>query len=220
MVTAVHMVDFETVGRLIRSTRGDAAVVIATASATIVFDLVVAVEIGLVLAGMIALHAVARSAEFGLDELDGESIDAQTEHRLLGEHVVAYRLDGALFFGATQRFLLELTEIADVEVVILRCGNLRVLDASGAQALSDLVETLQHREITVLLACLRPEHRRLMNRLGLIETLEDDGRIVPSIADALAWTRRNQQSGFDGPALGGAAGHSNVYRADRAPYRA
>lgn len=192
MVTAAHMVEFGTVARILRSTRGDAFVLVATASATIVFDLVVAVIVGIVLAGLFALHSVATSASFERDDLSGESIDAQTEHELLSEHVVAYRLDGALFFGAAQRFLLELADVSDVEVVILRCGRLRVLDASGAQALADIVTRLQHRGITVLLACLRPEHHRLISQIGVLDALEHEDRSLPTIHDALAWTRLNK----------------------------
>jgi SulP family sulfate permease len=101
---------------------------------------------------LVAAEAVDRPAD----------VDATLEHALLEEHIVAYRVDGALFFGAAQRFLLELTEIADVEVVILRLGGLRVLDSTGAQALADLIAHLQDRDITVLLASLRPEHRLLL----------------------------------------------------------
>lgn len=113
-----------------------------------------------------------------------------TEPELLGEHVVAYRLDGALFFGATRRFLLELAEVSDVDVVILRCGTLRVLDASGAQAIGEMVTQLQDRGISVLLACLRPEHRRLIEDVGALNALEHEDRIVPSIDDAIAWAKR------------------------------
>ena len=67
-------------------------------------------------------------------------VDHDDERRLLHEHIVAYRLDGALFFGAAQRFLTELTAVADVRVVILRLPHLQVLDATGAQALGEIVD--------------------------------------------------------------------------------
>jgi SulP family sulfate permease len=108
---------------------------------------------------------------------------------LLDEHIVAYRLDGALFFGAAQRFLLELTEIADVEVVILRLGRLRLLDSTGAQALADLIRHLQDRHITVLLASLRPDHRRLLHRVGVLDVLIHENHVVPTIREALVHAR-------------------------------
>lgn len=205
MVTAVHMVEFGTATRMLRSTRGDALVFGVTAAATVALDLIAAIEIGVVLAGLIALRAVVDTSDFRRDDLSGESIDTQTEHELLGEHVVAYRLDGALFFGATRRFLLELAEVSDVDVVILRCGTLRVLDASGAQAIGELVTQLQDRGISVLLACLRPEHRRLIDSVGALSALEHEDRIVPTIDEAINWAknfhRARERDGLV-PALG------------------
>ncbi len=190
MVTAFHMVEFGTATRMLRSTRGDALVFGVTATATVALDLIAAIEIGVVLAGLIALRSVVDTSNFRRDDLSGESIDTQMEHELLGEHVVAYRLDGALFFGATRRFLLELAEVSDVDVVILRCGTLRVLDASGAQAIGEMVTQLQDRGISVLLACLRPEHRRLIEDVGVLGALEHEDRIVPSIDEAIKWAKR------------------------------
>lgn len=185
MVTAFHMIEFGTMRRIVQSTRGDAAVLIATAVATVAFDLVVAVELGFVLAALITLHSVASEARFERDDLSGVDIDVEKEHRLLDEHVVAYQLDGALFFGAAQRFLLELTEISDVRYVVLRLGKLRVLDATGARAIGDLVARLEHRGITVMLACVKPEHHRLINQISELEHLDNDHSIVPTIDDAL-----------------------------------
>lgn len=191
MVTAVHMIEFGTVGRILRSTRSDAVVLLVTATATVAFDLVIAVEIGLVLASLLALRSVARSTLFERDRLESIDIDPETEHELLGDHVVAYQLDGALFFGAAQRFLLELTDIADVEVVILRLGRLKMLDATGAQALGDLVTRLRDRHITVLLSSVRAEHRRLLKQVGAIEALAHENHLMPTINDALLHAREH-----------------------------
>jgi SulP family sulfate permease len=193
MVTAVHMIEFGTVNSIMRSTRGDALVLVATATATVVFDLVVAVEFGIVLASLIALHSVAKASRFDRDDLSGADIDTEAEHALLREHVVAYQLDGALFFGAAQRFLLELTDVSDVKFVILRLGRLRVLDATGAQAIGDLVGRLQHRGMTVLLTSVRPEHRQLIDQFGELDALEHEHRIVPTIGDALDYVHGVEQ---------------------------
>jgi sulfate permease, SulP family len=198
MVTSVRMVEFGTVGRILRSTRSDALLLLVTATATVAFDLVIAVGVGVVLASALALRAVAGSTTFEREELEPVDIDATLEHALLEQHIVAYRLDGALFFGAAQRFLLELTEVSDVEVVILRLGRLRVLDSTGAQALADLIGHLQHRGITVLLASVRPEHRRLIQRVGVLDTLAHENHLLPTIREALVHARlhhlRNRQA--------------------------
>jgi SulP family sulfate permease len=191
MVTAVRMVEFGTVGQIVRSTRSDALLLVTTATATVAFDLVVAVGVGIALASLLALRQVAGSTSFDREPVESVDIDPTLEHALLQEHIVAYRLDGALFFGAAQRFLLELTEVSDVEVVILRLGRLRVLDSTGAQALADLIGHLEHRGITVLLASVRPEHRRLIERVGVVSTLAHENHLLPTIREALIHARRH-----------------------------
>jgi sulfate permease, SulP family len=194
MVTSVRMVEFGTVDRIVRSTRSDALLLIATATTTVAFDLVIAVGVGVALASLLALRAVADSTSFEREAVNSADIDPALEHALLQQHIVAYRLDGALFFGAAQRFLLELTEVSDVEVVILRLGRLRVMDSTGAQALADLIRHLEHRGITVLLTSVRPEHRRLIERVGVLSSLAHKNHLLPTIGEALIHARRHLRS--------------------------
>lgn len=188
MVTAVRMVEFGTVRRILRSTRSDALLLVATAASTVVFDLVVAVGIGVALASLMALRAVAQAMTFDRDPID--HLDFEPEAPALDDHVVVYRLDGALFFGAAQRFLLELTGIGDVEVVILRLGRLQVLDSTGAQALADLIEHLEDRGITVLLASVPDAHRELLERVGVIGSLAHRDHLLPDLQAAFDQARR------------------------------
>ena len=108
------------------------------------------------------------------------------EARLLHEHIVVYRLDGALFFGAAQRFLTELTAISDVRVVILRLANIQVLDATGAQALGEIVAELESRGITVLLSGSRPAHRRILGAVGALDNLAHERHLFDTVDAAIA----------------------------------
>jgi SulP family sulfate permease len=197
IVTAFRMVEFGTVRRVLRSTRSDALLLASTAGATVAFNLVIAVGVGIALASLLALRAVADSTTFHQEKIEPVDVDDELEHALLHEHIVAYRLDGALFFGAAQRFLLELAETSDVEVVILRLGRLRVLDSTGAQALGDLIAHLQHHHVTVLLTSVSAPHRQLLQRVGVIDTLTHPRHLTPTFAAALEHARthcaRNKQ---------------------------
>ncbi len=188
MVTAVRMIEFHNVRSVLRSTRPDAFVLLITATATIAFDLIVAVEIGIAVAAIFALRAVSRSATAVADPLPIE-IDGTTEAGLLHDHIVAYRLDGALFFGAAQRFLTELTAVTDVRVVILRLPQLQVLDATGAHALGEIVTELEHRGITVLLKGPSTEHLRVLTAVGAIDRLAHENHVFSSLDDAIVHGR-------------------------------
>ncbi|MGZ6912856.1 MAG: SulP family inorganic anion transporter [Acidimicrobiia bacterium] len=188
MVTAVRMVELRTVRSILRSTRSDAVVLGLTSVATVAFDLVVAVEIGIAAAVVFALRKVARSTVVTETPIRAE-VDDEEEHRLLREHIVAYRIDGALFFGAAQRFLNDLARVADVRVVILRLPDLQVLDATGAHALGEIVADLEARGITVLLKGPRPEHERLLRAVGALDRLASEQHLFARLEDAVIHAR-------------------------------
>jgi SulP family sulfate permease len=190
MVTAVRMVDLHNVRSILRSTRSDALVLGLTAFATVAFDLIVAVEIGVAAAAILALRNVARTTSLTETPIEAE-VDTDEERELLHEHIVAYRIDGALFFGAAQRFLTDLAQVADVRVVILRLPELQVLDATGAQALGEIVADLERRHITVLLKGPRPEHERLLRAVGALEQLASEHHLFTDLDDAIAHARRH-----------------------------
>jgi SulP family sulfate permease len=199
MVTAVRMVDLPNVRAVLRATRSDALVLVATAVATIAFDLILAVEIGIACAAVLALRNVAGAASVTATPIPME-LGAEEEHQLLHDHIVAYRLDGALFFGAAQRFLHELIAIGDVRVVILRLADLSVLDATGAQALGDIIEELEGRGITVLVKGAKAPHHRVLEAVGALAHLAHEHHLFADLDEAVAHARLHVERVGHGPA--------------------
>lgn len=191
LATAVRMVEVGSLRAMARATRSDAVVLVLTAVATLALDLVYAVVIGLLVAGALALRAVAKQARLAevdfRPDLPGEH--GEEEHALLAEHIVAYRIDGPLFFAAAHRFLLELTEVADVRVVILRMSRITTIDATGALVLKDAVEKLNRRGIVVMASGIRPEQRRALDSVGALELLRQGGREFATTPEAIAGAR-------------------------------
>ncbi|MEY2552554.1 MAG: sulfate permease, SulP family [Ilumatobacteraceae bacterium] len=190
MATAIRMVEIHNVRAVLRSTRSDALVLVLTAAATIAFDLIVAVEVGVAVAVLLALRHVARNSGAEVEALAlDETVTDVEEARLLHEHIVVYRLDGAMFFGAAQRFLTELTAVSDVKIVILRLSRIQVLDATGAQALGEIVAELESRGITVLLKGMRPQHRRVLEAVGTLDHLAHEHHLFDTLDDAVTHAR-------------------------------
>jgi SulP family sulfate permease len=190
MVTAGRMVDLHNIRSVLRSTRSDAVVLTLTAVATIAFDLILAVEIGVAVAVLLALRTVARTSTVIAEPLPAlDEVDTDTEVALLHEHIVTYRLDGSLFFGAAQRFLTELSDIGAARVVILRLPQLQVVDATGAQALAEITAALERRGVTVLIKGARPEHLRILEAVGVLEHLAHENHLFDDLDDAIAHAR-------------------------------
>jgi SulP family sulfate permease len=186
--TCIQMVEVSSLGTLLRSTKSDAIVLVATFAITVAIDLVTAVAVGVGIAIVLALRSVAKTTRLEQTPLD-VSDHTEEEHLLLSEHIVAYRIDGPLFFAGAHRFLLELSEVGDVEVVILRLARLTTVDATGAHVLGDAITRLERRGITVLLSGISAAHEQVLRTLGVAEHLREEGKIFADTPSAISYAK-------------------------------
>ena len=182
MVTAVRMVSVATVRSVVGSTRGDTVVFIVTAIVTVSFDLVVAVGIGIAVAAFLALRRLAQSGGVIREELPLPAHPGD-------EHIALFRLDGALFFGAADRVLERVTSVTDVSVVLVRLSRIDALDATGAKLLTEMIQTLERRGITVLVKGIQSHHLAVATRVGVIASLRHENHLFTDLNDAVAHAR-------------------------------
>ncbi|MDF3341958.1 SulP family inorganic anion transporter [Mycolicibacterium septicum] len=184
MVTSFRMISAATIRKILRSTRSDALTFALTAAVTVCFDLIEAVEIGVVVAAFFALRSVARRSSVVREELPGPSHPGDDRIALL-------RLDGAMFFGAAERIS---SAIVDAEhprtsVVIIRMSQLGMLDATGAHTLAEIATELESRGITVIIKGVRPEHAELLANVGVFESLRHENHLLDSLDEAIEHAR-------------------------------
>ncbi|MFT4232935.1 MAG: SulP family inorganic anion transporter [Leucobacter sp.] len=203
MMTAARMVSPATMGRVLRSGRSSAMVFGITLFVTVAFDLIVAVGIGLVAAAFFALRTLSRMSGAHREALPGDPEPGD-------ERIALFRIEGSLFFGAADRLVEEISrepaaaergqggcaegaldgvEDRRTEVVILRLSGLQIVDATGANALAELVLALERRGVTVLIKGVRPEHRALLERLGVIGSLRHPNHLFAELDAALEHAR-------------------------------
>ncbi len=198
LATSIRMVEVGSLHAMARATRSDAVVLALTSLATLALDLVYAVVLGLIAAGALALRAVAKQARMEqVDvraDLPGEH--SAEEHTLLAEHIVAYRIDGPLFFAGAHRFLLELAEVCDVRVVILRMSRVTTIDATGALVLKDAVDKLHRRGIPVFVSGIRPGQRQALDAVGALDLLERHGEFATTPEAITAAHKHLEQAGI------------------------
>ena len=182
MVTATRMVSTQTVGAILRSTRADAAVFILTALITVAFDLIIAIQIGLAAAALLTLRKFASLSGVRREGVTGEAAERDS-------HIAIFRLDGALFFGAAERILQEINEVRDIQVAIIRLSQVRMLDATGAHALVEVISALELRGITVLLKGVQPQHLDLVTNVGVIRSLRHHKHLFNNLPAAVEHAR-------------------------------
>ncbi len=186
IATSYQMIEVSALRAMARASRQDGAILAVTFLLTVAVDLVTAVGLGIAAAVVLALRSVSASASIQTETFESTADFSAEQHALLREHVVAFRLEGPLFFAAAHRFLLELTEIADVRIVILRMSHVTAFDTTGARVLGDAIEKLQARGTVVLLSGADARQERLLTALGTLGPLKAAGRVFPDTPSAIA----------------------------------
>lgn len=165
MVTSARMIEWEAIGLLMRSTYSDFGVMILTWLVTVCFDLVLAVEVGLIAAGALFIK---RMSELSLGKIPETEVFPPGIPLELTKEIAVYRVDGPVFFGAAERFVTFLREQPEVKFLVLRLRFVPNMDTTGLVALEDIYNDLKRRNCRLLLSGLQPEVEGLLERTGLL----------------------------------------------------
>jgi SulP family sulfate permease len=191
VMTAVKMVDHARVLTVVRAHVSEAVVFALTAVVTVAVNLVTAIEVGLVVAGVLALRSIASGSGATQEELAEHHDGPVDATALLSDHIAVFRLDGALFFGAAPRFIEQFRQVDGVQVVVLRLKGLTFIDASGAEALAQIIDDLGRRGITVLIKGARAEHGPILTTAGVVADLDSRGHLFDDLDAAIAHARHH-----------------------------
>lgn len=172
VMTAVGMFEWEPLRLLPKTPLPDAVVMTATMLITVVADLITAVLAGFALAGFLFVY---RMSELGmtnlLDERHRKRLPPEEEVLLRSHRIVAFDVEGPLFFGAVKSFVREIEQQFDYRVIIINMQDVPIIDATGALALEDVVDRLNRDRKQVVFAGMRPEVRAVLHRLGVTEKI-------------------------------------------------
>jgi sulfate permease, SulP family len=175
LIVAWNMAEIESFRHLMRGPVGDRVVLLLTFALTVVFDLTVAIEVGLVLAAFLFMHrmseVVAISSEFSLLEEDPDDFGGApqpSQRAQLPEGVEVYQVSGPLFFAVANRLDEVLNQFPKPpRVFILRMRLVPLIDASGVTALRQLVKRCARGGTRVILSGLREQPRAILAQMGL-----------------------------------------------------
>lgn len=167
-----NMAEAKTFCQLLKGPKQDAAVLCLTFVLTILIDLVVAVEVGVVLAALLFIGRLAHMSYVGSirDEAAGKYTAEDPERsrylRDIPDYVEVFDVQGPFFFGAVERFkdIVFSNLERGIKVIIIRLRLVPILDASGLHALEGLLEYCHKHGIELILCGLQPQPRRVIQR--------------------------------------------------------
>ena len=175
---AWNMADAPHLVRLMRSAPlADRFLLLMTFFLTVFVDLVVAVNVGVVLAALIFMRRMAETVRVEQQAFD----DDAGEDVVLPANVLVYRVEGPFFFGAAEKLerTLERAQLG-VETVVIRLGRVPFMDATGVNALAEIVRRFQRRRVRVLLCGIHQELSKTLGAAGVL-SLVGEGNVCPSM---------------------------------------
>ena len=198
VVVAYHMSEWRAFAQLFRTPKSDVAVLLTTFLLTVLVDLTVAVQVGVVLAAFLFIKRMADVTNVGL--ITGDWNDAPdgtmradpdgVARRSIPPGVEVYEVNGPFFFGAADKIKDVLHLVArKPRVFILRMRNVPVMDASGIRVLDDLFRSFSRQGIRFLISGIRAQPLEALERAG---KLDEFGRenFVTALDEALEVARR------------------------------
>ncbi|MFO1344826.1 MAG: SulP family inorganic anion transporter [Rhodocyclaceae bacterium] len=185
MVVAINMGEWHEFAELRRYSYNYRVILLATFFVTVLFDLTIAVELGMVLASLFFIYRMSELTRIERMPLDDEAHEPRFIYPDGTMRVAAWQLYGSLFFGAVNK----LEELLDPkaghpEVVILDMTRLVQLDTTGLEGLENLRDKLQKRGCTLLVCGLNSQPGSLLRRSGFLEHVGDNN-VAPDIEKAL-----------------------------------
>jgi SulP family sulfate permease len=168
------MADAPHVMRLLRTAPlADRFLMVSTFVLTVFVDLVVAVNVGVVLAALLFMRRMAETVRVERQAFD----DGSGEEVVLPPQVLVYRIEGPFFFGAAEKLERTLERVQlNVQVVVIRLGRVPFMDATGLTTLAEIVQRFQRRQVRVLLCGLHEDLRGALDAAG-ITTLVGPGDV-------------------------------------------
>ena len=168
VIVAYNMSEWRTFRALMSNPKADVAVLLVTFLLTVLFDLTVAIEVGLVIACLLFMRRVAETTNISVlkDEIDPNAdagISLGAEHLVIPEGVEVYEIDGPFFFGIANKFEEQMVALGNhPQIRIIRMRKVPFIDSTGIHNLTNLCRMSKREGVQIILSGVNPTvHRTL-----------------------------------------------------------
>ena len=190
VIVSYNMSEWRTFKSLMKNSRSDVAVLLTTFLLTVIFDLTIAIEIGLLLALVLFMKRMSEVTHITVakDQLDlsneGE-IYHEEEKLIVPQGVEVYEIDGPYFFGIANKFEEQMVQLGDhAQVRIIRMRKVPFIDSTGIHNLTNLCRISQQENTRIILSGVNPKVHEVLHKAGFYSLLGEEN-ICPNINAAL-----------------------------------
>lgn len=180
VVVAYNMSEWRAFKNLLKAPKGDVCVLLLTFTLTVVMDLVIAIEVGVVLAALLFMKRMADVTHIKsiTDELEDkpepkDALSISKKNRI--KDIQVYEINGPFFFGAASKFIEVMDEVQKPpKILILRMKHVPTLDATGYTALYSLYKKCKRNHSRLLISNVQPQPLKTLQNYGFIERIGED----------------------------------------------
>lgn len=190
VIVSYNMSEWRTFKALLKNPKSDVTVLLITFFLTIIFDLTIAIEVGLVIACVLFMKRVMETTQISVitDQIDPNAeldIAVHEESLIIPKDVEVYEIDGPYFFGIATKFEETMAQIGDrPKVRVIRMRKVPFIDSTGIHNLTTLCRLSQKERITIVLSGVNDKVHGVLEKSGFYELLGQDN-ICPNINVAL-----------------------------------
>lgn len=196
VIVSYNMSGWRTFKGLLKNPKSDVTVLLVTFFLTVIFDLTIAIEIGLIIACALFIKRVMETTEISvisdeIDPSDEADMDVHEEHLLIPEGCAVYEINGPYFFGIANKFddlMLNLNSSHRPQVQIIRMRKVPFIDSTGIHNLANLIEMNHEQGIHVILSGVTPKVHSQLEKAHFYDKMNPD-HICPHIDVALQKAR-------------------------------
>lgn len=186
IIVAYNMSEWRSFKGLFKSTKSDISVLLVTFSLTILFDLVIAIEIGMIIAMFLFIKRMSETTMisnvsgqykslFTEESDDVEYLSTQPIHVHLDSKIVLYEINGPFFFGAANTFIDVMNEInANVKIIIFKMTNVPNMDATALNALMRIDKRCREKHMMLLFTEINEQPLKLLKSANYISRVGED----------------------------------------------
>ncbi|MBD8040780.1 sulfate permease [Phocaeicola sp. Sa1CVN1] len=195
VVVSYNMSGWRVFKGLLKNPKSDVTVLLITFFLTVIFDLTVAIEVGLVIACVSFMKRVMETTQISVitDEIDPNKesdVETHEEHLVIPEGVEVYEINGPYFFGIATKFEEIMARLGDrPQIRIIRMRKVPFIDSTGIHNLTTLCEMSQKENIHIILSGVNPQVHAVLERSGFY-TLLGKENICSNINEALDVARK------------------------------
>lgn len=195
VVVSYNMSGWRVFKGLLKNPKSDVTVLLITFFLTVIFDLTVAIEVGLVIACVSFMKRVMETTQISVitDEIDPNKesdVETHEEHLVIPEGVEVYEINGPYFFGIATKFEEIMARLGNrPQIRIIRMRKVPFIDSTGIHNLTTLCEMSQKENIHIILSGVNPQVHAVLERSGFY-TLLGKENICSNINEALDVARK------------------------------